>query len=187
VAWRSSDDRPVGYGATGVDRASCATYRYAPTVRYVNGRTRTIAIVFCGEIFWLMLIGVIHFHSATDKESLALVASLMVILAIRSGFAYVLILEPHQLRAKTLTRTRLWRYSELRSAERVVAPSAHDRGFIILRPSTSYGHSTVHYEAFEPRLMRDAGPFSVAWWLRRTCSRLRLAVVPFARKFSRLR
>jgi hypothetical protein len=103
-------------------------------VRYVNGRTRTIAIVFCGETFWLMLIGMIHLHGATDKASLTLVASLMVILAIRSGFAYVLILEPHQLRAKTLTRTRLWRYSELRSAERVVAPSAHDRGFIILSP-----------------------------------------------------
>jgi hypothetical protein len=30
------------------------------TVHYVDGRTRTIAIVFCGEIFWLMLIGVIR-------------------------------------------------------------------------------------------------------------------------------
>jgi len=134
VAWRSSHDRPVVYGATAVGRASCATYGTSPTVRYTNGRTRTIAIVFCGETFWLMLIGLIHLHSAADKASLALMASLTVILAIRAGFSYVLILEPHQLRAKTLSHTRLWRYSELCSAERVVTPSARDRGFIILSP-----------------------------------------------------
>jgi hypothetical protein len=134
VAWRSSHDRPVGYGATGVDRASCATFRHSSTVRYADGRNRTIAIVFCGEIFWLTLIGVIHLQSATDKASLALVAVLMVIVAVRSGFSYVLILEPDVLRAKTLTRTRSWRYSELRSADRVCATSAYDRGCIILSP-----------------------------------------------------
>jgi hypothetical protein len=94
VAWRSSHDRPVGYGAIGVDRASCATSRHSSTVWYVNDRTRTIVIVFCGEAFWLILIGVVHVHSAPDKEFLALVASLMLVIAIRSGFSYVLILEP---------------------------------------------------------------------------------------------
>ncbi len=85
-------------------------------LRYVNGRARTIAIVACGEVFWLMLIGVVHLHRATDRAGLTLAALLVLVLAIRSGVSHVVILEPHRLWAKTLLRTRCWTYSELRSA-----------------------------------------------------------------------
>jgi hypothetical protein len=103
-------------------------------MRYTDGRGRTIAIVFCGEIFWLLLIGVVHLHGAADKGSLALLAFLMAILAMRSGFSYVLILEPQRLRARTLIRTKSWTYRELRSAQRTFAPGFSNRGAIILSP-----------------------------------------------------
>jgi hypothetical protein len=105
------------------------------SVRYVNGRARTISIVFCGEVLWLLFIGIVHIHSGVSKGYLALIASLVLVIAIRSGISFVLILEPDRLTTRTLTRTRSWTYSELQSAEGVSGPKKMgNRSIIVLRP-----------------------------------------------------
>jgi len=85
--------------------------------RYANGHGRTIAIVVCGEIFWVLLIGVVHSAGVGSKLLLAALSALVLLLAIRCGFSFVLVLTPDHLTTRTLTRTRRWRYQELRTAQ----------------------------------------------------------------------
>ena len=111
-------------------------------MRVVNGNARTITIVFFGEVFWLLLIGIVHIHSAPTRVSLALAASVVLAFAIRSGFSHVLILEPGRLTTRTLTRTRSWNYDELRSAERVSGTKTKcGRSFIVLQPKIGKSYS----------------------------------------------
>ncbi len=89
----------------------------------------------CGEIFWLLLIGIVHIHSGASKGLLAVMASLVLTTTIRSGISFVLILEPDRITTRTLIRTRSWAYSELQSAEGVVSSEKMGRrSTIVLRP-----------------------------------------------------
>jgi hypothetical protein len=88
--------------------------------RFINGQDRTMTIVVCGQIFWLQLIGIAHIHSGSSRALFACGALGVFVIGVRAGFSYVLILEPHQLTSRSLTRTRSWKYSELRSAAAVV-------------------------------------------------------------------
>jgi hypothetical protein len=105
---------------------------YPPVLRYTNGRTRTTAIVFCGEVFWLTLIGAIHVDGAASKEFLAVLAALALAAVIRASYSFVLVLEPDQMTMRTLTQTRSWRYCELRSVELMATPLRSPNRTLIL-------------------------------------------------------
>jgi hypothetical protein len=111
-------------------------------MRLVDGDARTITIVFCAEILLLLLIGTVHTHSAAARASLALAASVVLAFAVRSGYSYVLILEPFRVTARTLTHTRSWRYDELRSAEGFSGSKAlFNHSFIVLQPKLGRPYS----------------------------------------------
>jgi len=103
--------------------------------RYADGHRRTISIVVCGEIFWLLLIGVVHSAGVGSKLLLAALGALMLLLAIRCGFSFVLVLTPDHLTTRTPTRTRRWRYQELRTAQ--LSAGSHrrsDRRVVMIAP-----------------------------------------------------
>jgi hypothetical protein len=107
---------PFGHTQPGqVERANLARPEEGVVQRYANGHGRTIGIVVCGEIFWLLLIGVVHSDGVTTKLLLAVLSALVLLLAIRCGVSFVLVLTPEYVMTRTLTRTRRWGYQELRS------------------------------------------------------------------------
>jgi hypothetical protein len=110
--------RPCGPTRPGqAERANLARPEKGVGQRYANGRGRTIAIFVCGEIFWLLLIGLVHSDGVGTKLLLAVLSALVLLLAIRCGFSFVLVLTPEYVTTRTLTRTRRWRYEELRTAQ----------------------------------------------------------------------
>lgn len=88
---------------------------HAPPLRFIDGRARTLAIVVCGEILWLLLIGLVR-SSGPTKECFAVLTVIAFLVAVRCGFSFVLILTSDHVIARSAARTRRWRYSELRSA-----------------------------------------------------------------------
>jgi len=110
--------RPCGPTRPGqAERANLARPEKGVGQRYANGHGRTIAIFVCGEIFWLLLIGLVHSDGVGTKLLLAALSALVLLLAIRCGFSFVLVLTPEYVTTRTLTRTRTWRYQELRTAQ----------------------------------------------------------------------
>jgi len=94
-----------------------------------------MAIVLCGEIFWLLLIGVVHSRGAPTKEFLTALAALVLLVAVRCGISFALVLAPEYVMSRTLTRTRRWRYIELSSAQVVARPSRKpSRKIVFLTP-----------------------------------------------------
>jgi hypothetical protein len=76
-------------------------------------------------MFWVLLIGVVHSTGVGTKLLLAVLSALVLLLAIRCGLSFVLVLTPEYLKARTLTRTRRWRYRELRMAQ--ISAGSHGR------------------------------------------------------------
>jgi hypothetical protein len=112
------------------------------TMRVIDRHTRTITIVFFGEVLWLLLIGIVHVHNAVPKASLAVSSSLVLALAIRAGYSHVLVLESGRLTTRTLLRTRSWNYDELRWAEEAPGRTkGANRCFIVLKPKTGKSYS----------------------------------------------
>jgi hypothetical protein len=99
------------------ERANLARPEKGVVQRYANGHGRTIAIVVSGEIFWLLLIGLMHSDGVGTKLLLGALSALVLLLAIRCGFSFVLVLTPEYVTTRTLTRTRRWHYQELRTAQ----------------------------------------------------------------------
>jgi len=111
------------------------------TMRVVDRHTRTITSVFLGEVFLLLIIGTVHMHNAAPRVSLAVSSSVVLALAIRAGFAHVLVLESGRVTTRTLLRTRSWNYGELRWAEEVSGmKKGGNRSFIILAPKIGKSH-----------------------------------------------
>jgi hypothetical protein len=131
---------------------------HEPPVRYINGRVRTTAIVLCGEIFWLLLIGVVHSSGTPTREFLAALAALVLLIALRCAISFVLVLTPDHVTSRTLTRTRQWRYIELRSAQALARPARKpSRKVILLTPRvgrpckfTTPGDEPESPSAFDP-------------------------------------
>jgi hypothetical protein len=127
-------------------------------LRCINGKSRTIAIVACGELFWLLLIGVVHARDATTKNVVSALALLVLGIAIRAGFSFDLVLGHDAVTTRTLVRTRSWRYGELRSAELVEKPLRNSkRTLVMLNPviGRPYRFTTLE-EAPEPLSDFDA-------------------------------
>jgi hypothetical protein len=114
-------------------------------MRVIDRSARTITIVFSGELFCLLLIGVLHIHNAVPKASLAVSSSAVLALAIRAGFSHVLILEPQRVTARTLLRTRSWNYGDLRWAGVSGTKRPNSRSFIVLELKTGKSYSFTAY------------------------------------------
>jgi hypothetical protein len=127
--------------------------------------------VFCGEVFWLLLIGIVHIHNSASRASLAVTASVVLGLAIRAGFSHVLILEPARLTTRTLIRTRSWNYGDLRWAEEVSGlKKGTNRSVIVLQAKTGKSYS---FKAFSEE--RDL-PWLTARTVREINARIRNSI-----------
>jgi hypothetical protein len=104
----------------------------------------------CGEIFWLLLIGVVHASGAETREVLAALAALALLIAVRCGISFVLVLTPDHVISRTFTRTRRWRYTELRFAQASARPTRKPSRKVILltsRIGRSYKFTTLEVES----------------------------------------
>jgi hypothetical protein len=125
---------------TPVEPTSDFSLDRSPTVRYVNVRARTIAIIVTAELLLVLLIGVVHSQGA-PKKVLASCALLALLAAMRSACGFVLVLGRHGVCMRTLTRTSYWRYHELQQARIVTRADIASREIVLIEPRN--GHPSV--------------------------------------------
>jgi hypothetical protein len=108
--------------------------------------------VICGEIFWILLIALLHSRGATIGF-LGAAATLALLVAVRCGFSFVLIVTPDHVMTRTFARTRRWRYVELNSADIMAKPLRKpSRKVVVLNPKVGrpYPFTTLEEDPVVP-------------------------------------
>jgi hypothetical protein len=110
-------------------------------IRVIDRQARNTTTVFCGEVFCLFLIGLVHLHSAAPRVTLAVSSLVVLVLAVRAGCSYMLVVEPGQLTTRSVIRTRSWNYGELLRAELSGSEAGSKGSFIVLESKSGKRYS----------------------------------------------